>query len=106
MKSSDVFQKKEQRCQERINRRKQEAALMAETEKAKTALDVGLLNLHLQNEKIYAEDTEEEQDQYLSAHSDRIQKYPIPNASSEKKGLMTLYGVMFLDFVQWSPVRS
>lgn len=90
---------KKQRCEERINRKKEEAKLIAETEQTKCDLDLQLLNIHLQNAKIQTEDYEEERDEFHSENKSIVQKYPIPNKKSERKGRILLWAVLLLDLI-------
>lgn len=91
--------KKMQRYQEQIARRKEEAELRVQTEKTKTELKIGLLKLKLQNEEALFEEKEEERVEYLAAYENQIQQYLEPSEANDKKAKMMLWCLLTFDLI-------
>lgn len=95
----DFLNKKAQRYQEQIARRKEEAELRVQTEKTKTELKIGLLKLKLQNEEALFEEKEEERVEYLAAYEDQIQQYLEPSEANDKKAEMMVWCLLTFDLI-------
>lgn len=99
MNNDDIFKKKEQRCTERIERRKEEADWKLKTESEKADLDLELLQTYLDNEEVRLEEKEEERDIYYNAHKDKIQKHFTSDERIKRKNVIVLWAVLGIDLV-------